>query len=104
MYATGFIEKGEMKDNQRHGSWDFYFPESDEGPGYWFKHAYENGRKVGLHKFRWPDGTMEEANYVDGKLQGQYEIKYANQRIEKGLMEDNKRHGTWEFYYPGEDQ
>ena len=34
-YANQRIEKGQMENNEKHGTWDFYYPEDDAQPGFW---------------------------------------------------------------------
>ena len=47
-----------------------------------------------------PDGTIVEANYVDGKVHGQYLIKYIDGREESGQIENEIRIKVWKFYLP----
>ena len=40
-YANGKIEKGQMKNNNRHGTWDIYYPIEQNNSGEWSKQAYD---------------------------------------------------------------
>ena len=42
--VNGHIEKGQMENNKRHGTWEFYIPAYKMIKiGYWYKQDYANG-------------------------------------------------------------
>ena len=110
-FVDGVIEKGHMENDERHGTWEWYYPPSNI-PGYNCKKDYLNGKEVsdnydivfeiddGFHRVTQEDGTIIEANYAGGKQYGQLIVKFADGVIEKGHMKNSERHGTWEFYFP----
>ena len=65
-----------MLNNRRNGTWEFYFPETSK----WLKQDYSKGEKIGdfydkcddmedgFQKTTRPDGSIEEASYIDGNL------------------------------------
>ena len=83
-----------MNSNERHQTWEIYIPADDKQPGKWCKQDYNNGEKVdgqydyrydvedGFHQMTRPDGTIVEANYVDGLQNGQCKLLFTDGRIE----------------------
>ena len=57
-FANKRIEKGQMVENQRHGTWNFLYPKDDAQPEFWSEQNYENGLRVGFHKSKFFNGDI----------------------------------------------
>ena len=55
--TNGQIKKGNMEKGELQGTWEFYFPADEEGPGYWCKQDYVNDLEVSEeYDIRYDDG------------------------------------------------
>jgi antitoxin component YwqK of YwqJK toxin-antitoxin module len=106
-----WLEKGNNKDNEEDGPWNYYFTGND-GNGVKTSVSFSKGKKTGQETNFYKDGKIEsQGNYVDGSRNGHWKmfgnkdniLAEGNYSPKAGVAEDAEikyeRNGIWKEYY-----
>ena len=44
---SGTIAKGHLKGGKPHGTYEYFYPETEEDPAVWVKRDFEDGKQIG---------------------------------------------------------